>query len=401
MATPRRVTEPHYLHKRAGVGGECNQLEWLVRGGPVPSPFQSKAQSPPPHTLVVGKTGMGKSTLLRDLAAYSMATGAGLLLLDPHGDLADELLKLVPRRRRNDLVLFDPRDPGSSPGLNPLRNVSSGNRTVVVSGILATMEKLWPENWGPRTSHLLRHTLLALCEVRGATLVDARDMLADERRRAWVLKQTRDTDVLRFWVKEFTGYSKQLQADAVAAPLNKLGAFISHEKVRTVLTKHRPVLDAEKCLGRSRIVIARLSKGAIGEDGAHLLGGLLLGLFQHATMAREAMPSDARTRFALFVDEIGSFATKPFLELLAEARKYGVSLTLATQSLAVMDPEMRAGILGNVGKLVAFRVGADDALILEKEFAGRFGPESLMQLDIGERIVKDGGRRAVIVSAAN
>ena len=358
-------------------------------------------QKPTIHTLICGKTGMGKSTLLKQIARHAMSEGTGLLLLDPHGDLADELVTLVPRRRRNDLVLFDPRDPGGSPGLNPLRNVASENRTVVVSGILATMEKLWPENWGPRTSHLLRHTFLALCEVRGATLVDARDMLADERRRAWVLKQTRDEDVLRFWVKEFTGYSKQLQADAVAAPLNKLGAFISHEKVRAVLTKTRPVLDAGKCLARSRIVIARLSKGAIGEDGAHLLGGLLLGLFQRATMAREAIPSDARTRFAVFVDEIGSFATKPFLELLAEARKYGVSLTLATQSLAVMDPEMRAGILGNIGKLVAFRVGAEDAEILEKEFAGRFGPLSLMQLDVGERIVKEGGSRAEIVSAAN
>lgn len=350
------------------------------------------------HTLICGKTGMGKSTLLKQIARQAMGAGSGLLLLDPHGDLADESTTLVPRRRRNDLVYFDPRNPEVSPGLNPLRNVSSDSRTVVVSGILATMEKLWPDHWGPRTSHLLRHTFLALCEIRGATLIDARDMLADERRRGWVLKQCRDQDVLRFWVKEFTGYSKQLQADAVAAPLNKLGAFISHEKVRAVLTKRRPVLDAEKCLAQSRIVIARLSKGAIGEDGAHLLGGLLLGLFQRATMAREALPPEARTPFAIFVDEIGSFATKPFLELLAEARKYGVSLTLATQSLAVMDQELRAGILGNVGRLVAFRVGAEDGRLLQEEFAGRFGPQSLMQLDVGERIVKDGGRSAVIVS---
>jgi hypothetical protein len=160
------------------------------------------------------------------------------------------------------------------------------------------------------------------------------------------------------------------------------------------------VVDADKCLARSRIVLARLSKGAIGEDGAHLLGGLLLGLFQQATMAREALPPEERSPFAIYVDEIGSFATKPFLELLAEARKYGVSLTLATQSLAVMDPELRAGILGNVGRLVSFRVGAEDAELLQKEFAGKFGPRSLMQLDIGERIVKDGGCDAVIVSAA-
>jgi energy-coupling factor transporter ATP-binding protein EcfA2 len=352
------------------------------------------------HILLIGKTGMGKSTLIRQMAVQSMEAGSGLLLLDPHGDLADEVATLVPRRRRNDVVLFDARDPEASPGLNPLRSVSAGARAVVVSGILATFKKLWPDNWGPRTEHLLRYALLALLEVRGATLIDARDMLSTEHHRGWVLKQVRDEDVLRFWVKEFTGYDKKLRADAVAAPLNKLGAFLASVSMRAILSKNRPVLDAEKCMARSRIVIARLSKGAIGEDGAHLLGGLLLGLFQRATMAREALPPEARTPFAIFVDEVGSFATKPFLELLAEARKYGVSITLATQSLAVMEPEVRAGILGNVGRLIAFRVGAEDALILEREFAGRFGPQSLMQLDVGERIVKDGGRSAVIVSAA-
>jgi hypothetical protein len=170
--------------------------------------------------------------------------------------------------------------------------------------------------------------------------------------------------------------------------------------IRAMLTKSRPVLDAERCMTRSRIVVARLSKGAIGEDGAHLLGGVLLGVFQRATMAREAQPPSSRLPFGMFVDEIGSFATKPFLELLAEARKYGVSLTLATQSLAVMDADLRAGILGNVGRLVSFRVGAEDAELLQKEFAGRFGPHALMQLDVGERVVKDGGRDAVLVPSA-
>lgn len=342
---------------------------------------------------------MGKSTLLRAHAVASLHAGRGLLLLDPHGDLASEVASLVPRRRRNDLVLFDAHSPDACPGLNPLRNVPPSARSVVVSGILATMKKLWPENWGPRTEHILRYAFLALCEVRGATLLDARDMLSDEKHRGWVLKQVRDEDVLRFWTREFLSYGR-LQAEAVAPPLNKLGAFLASSAIRAILTKARPVLDAEKCMARGRIVIARLSKGAIGEDGAHLLGGLLLGLFQRATMGREALPQPERTPFSILVDEVGSFATKPFLELLAEARKYGVSLTLATQSLAIMDKEIRAGILGNVGTLVAFRVGAEDGELLGKEFAGRFGPKSLMQLDIGERVVKEGGREAVIIAAA-
>jgi hypothetical protein len=350
------------------------------------------------HTLIVGKTGMGKSTMLRAAALATAGAGAGLLLIDPHGDLADDIVASAPRQRRNDVVVLDPRHPEGSPGLNPLRKVPTGTRSVVVSSVLATMRKLWPDNWGPRTEHLLRYALLALCEVRGATLADARDMLASEKHRGWVLKQVRDEDVLRFWVREFTGYDRKLQADAVAPPLNKLGAFLASPSIRTLLTKSRPVLEAERCMNRSRIVIARLSKGAIGEDGAHLLGGLLLGTFQRATMAREAEPQESRTPFAIFVDEIGSFATKPFLELLAEARKYGVSLTLATQSLATMDAELRAGILGNVGRLVSFRVGAEDALLLEKEFAGRFGLQSLLQLDIGECVVKEGGGMAQLAS---
>lgn len=353
----------------------------------------------PNHTLLVGKTGSGKSTLLRARAVRIVAAGHGLLLVDPHGDLADELVQLVPKHRKNDLVVFDPRS-AECPGLNPIKSVVGTERTLVVSGIVATLRKIWPDAWGPRTEHLLRYTLLALCEIRGATLTLARDVLSDETKRNWVLKQCRDEEVIRFWVQEFAGYDKRLQSDAVAPPLNKLGAFIAHAGIRAILERRRPILDAVRCLERSRIVIARLSKGAVGEDGAMLLGGLLLGTFQRAIMAREALPREARTPFHVMVDEVSSFATKPFLELLAEARKYGISLSLATQSIAVMDQDVRAAILGNVGELVAFRVGAEDAELLQKEFAGRFGPKTLMSLDVGERVVKIGGHEAVIRAAS-
>jgi energy-coupling factor transporter ATP-binding protein EcfA2 len=349
------------------------------------------------HTLLVGKTGSGKSTVLKAHAITVMAAGHGLLVVDPHGDLADELVQLVPKRRKNDLVVFDPRRL-ECPGLNPFKSADGASRTLVVSGIIATMRKIWPDAWGARTEHLLRHAFLALCEVRGATLTLARDMLSDEKKRNWILKQCRDEEVIRFWVHEFLGYDKRLQSDAVAPPLNKLGAFIAHRDIKAILEKSRPVLDAARCLEQRRIVLARLSKGAIGEDGAMLLGGLLLGTFQRAIMAREALPHEARRPFHVMVDEVSSFATRPFLELLAEARKYSVSLSLATQSIVVMEPEVRAAILGNVGELVSFRVGAEDAALLQKEFADRFGPKTLMSLDVGERVVKVGGREAVILS---
>lgn len=349
------------------------------------------------HTLILGKTGMGKSTLLRAMAADAMSRGDGLLLLDPHGDLAAETANAVPRHRRNDLVFLDPRDPARCPGVNPFRNVPPTSRSVVVSGVLATLKKLWPDGGvGPRSEHLLRYAMLAICEVRGATFLDARNVLSSERHRAWALKQVKDEDVLRFWVDEYVSYGKQLQAQASAPPLNKIGAIVGNANVRAVLSKPRP-LRAEVCMARSRIVLARLSKGQLGSDGAFLLGGLLLGLFQQATMAREALTQDARAPFAMFVDEVGSFAAAPFIELLAEARKYGVSLTLATQSISVMEPELRAGILSNVNRLVCFRVAAEDARLISLETAGRFGPAALMQLDVGERVVKDGGKPALLI----
>ncbi len=340
---------------------------------------------------------MGKSTLLRALCAGIIQRGDGLLLVDPHGDLAQSIRADIPRRRTNDLVGFDAACPAECRGINPIRNVPLARRAVVVSNLLAVMRKLWPDNWGPRTEHILRHVLLALTEVRGATLLDAQAMLVDDHRRRWVLKQTKDEYVRAFWVREFPSYGKQFAAEIVAPILNKLGAILASPAVREIVTRHRPYLDARRGMDRRGIVLASLSKGRIGEDAALLLGGLLIGAFQHAAMSRADTPPEQRLPFTIAVDEIGSFVTGPFLELLAEARKYGVTLIMATQSLAAMDEKVRRSMLTNIGTLVAFRSGADDVELLQKEFAGMFRPEILMALDVGECVVKEGTRRPRIV----
>jgi len=351
-----------------------------------------------PHALLVGKTGAGKSTLLVEIARDAMFAGAGLLVLDPHGDLAADVLARTPRRRRNDLAHLNPFD-NQCPGLNPLRGLARHpERTpLVVSGFLATLRKIWPEFWGPRTEHVLRHALLALAEVRGATLLDAQDMLANVDRRAWVVRQVTDPRVRAFWAREFVGYGTKLQAEATAPPLNKLSALLAVPAVRDVLTKRRPVLDVDRVLARGRIVVAGLPKGLLGEDGALVLGGILLGAFQVAIMARAKLPMEERTPFTIIVDEVGSFATEPFLELLAEARKFGVRMVLATQSLAALEPLVRHALLANVGELVAFRLGADDAEIVSREMLGMFAPKALMMLDVGERIVREGSHEPVFV----
>lgn len=200
-----------------------------------------------------------------------------------------------------------------------------------------------------------------------------------------------------FWLEEFPGYGKNLLPEVTAPILNKLGGILAVPAIREIVTRHRPALEARACLDRGRIVIASLSKGRIGEDAALLLGGLIIGAFQHATMSRADAPIETRTPFTMMVDEIGAFATGPFLELLAEARKYKVSLVLATQSLAALDEHVRHALLGNTGTLVAFRAGGEDAEILQKEFVGRFGPQTLMNLDIGECAVRSGNDLAHIV----
>jgi ABC-type ATPase involved in cell division len=349
------------------------------------------------HVLLTGRTGMGKSTLLRALCQEVIGQGHGLLLVDPHGDLAESLLGDTPRHRKNDLIWFDASQPRDCRGINPLRHVTASQRAIVVSNLLAVMRKLWPDNWGPRTEHILRHALLALTEVRGATLVDAQAMLIDDNHRRWVLKQSKDEHVRAFWVKEFPGYGKQFGAEVTAPILNKLGAILASPAVREIVTRHRPTLDARRALDHQRIVLASLSKGRIGEDAALLLGGLLIGAFQHAAMSRADVPREQRLPFTIAVDEIGSFVTGPFLELLAEARKYGVTLVMASQSLSAMDDQVRRSMLTNIGTLIAFRSGADDVDLLLKEFANMFRPEVLMALDVGECVVKSGAARPRIV----
>lgn len=348
--------------------------------------------------MLVGKTGTGKSTYLGALARSDFRVGRGFALVDPHGDLADGVRTATPTWRKNDLIVFDATTPKACPGLNPLRSVTADRRALVASTVLATMRKLWPDAWGPRTEHVLRHGLLALMEVRGATLLDAQRMLIDETHRRWILKQVTDNLVRQFWSLEFGGFDKRFAAEVTAPILNKLGALLASPIVREVVTARRRQLDVRALTDRGRVLIARLAKGQIGEDAALLLGGLLLGALQHATMSRADLPIEQRRPFTLYVDEVGSFATKPFLgEMMAEARKYGVTLVLATQSLAALDDEVRAALLGNAGCLVSFRVGAEDAAILQKEFIGRFGPPTLMTLDVGDHVLRRGAGQAVFV----
>lgn len=371
---------------------------WLA-GGRIPGLCMPIIDNPLRHALVVGKTGTGKSTLLASVAREYIAAGWGIAVIDPHGDLVAEVDAAVPRCRRNDVVRFDATREASCPGLNPLRLRAPEARGIVCSNLLAIMRKIWPDSWGPRTEHILRHTILALLEVRSATLADAPRMLVDRARRDWVLRQASDVEVLRFWTHEFPGYGPRLEAEATAPVLNKLGALLASPVVRALVTKRRPALDAKLIMDRGRIVLASLPKGSIGEDAAYLLGSLLLGSLGEAALSRAGMPRESRRPFLLIADEATSFAIEPLLSLSAEARKFGLGLVLATQSVSALAPEVRAALLGNVGTLMVFQLGADDALQFSREFADDFGVRTLTRLGVGEMVVRSGAGAPVLVNA--
>lgn len=354
------------------------------------------------HMVLVGKTGQGKSTLLKQLALADAAAGRGLLLVDPHGDLAAEVVAGLPKKRRGDLVRFDATDLVTCPGLNPLRSVPLEDRALVTSNIISTFRRLFDQGlWGPRTEHLFRHLLLALLEVRGSTLADARDMLIDERIRERVLKQVKSEDVRRFWAQEFIRYDKRFQAEITSPLLNKLGAVVGNPLVRAIVTKSHPRIDARRLMDRSAIVIASLPRGRLGEEGTALLGGLLIGAFQQAALGRADVALSNRRPFFMLVDEVGVFAAtqSPLLSLIAEARKYAVGLVMATQSLAVLEPPVRTAILGNTGTLVSFRLGAEDAEIVSKEFVNEIEASHLQRLAVHECVVRSGNARAVALTA--
>jgi DNA helicase HerA-like ATPase len=355
---------------------------------------------PDAHVLIVGATGSGKTTLLRALLARDMLLNLGVLLLDPHGDLARLNFRDVPKVRRNDLSFLDPTDP-TCRGVNPLRGVTSTDRHLVVANVVAAVRKLFESNqWGARTEAFLRGAFAAAIELRGGTIADAARMLVDEDHRAWMLRQIRDPQTLDFWLREYAGYPKNFAAEAAAAPSNKLGSLLSSPALRSVLTKSRPRLDPSKALARSSLVLCDLAKGKLGEDPSRFLGGLLLGMFQSALFARTNTAIEERALFRIVVDEATSFPLSILISLLTESRKFGASLVLATQSAAALPFDARASLLGNVGCLVSFRVGGEDAAILRNEFADEYGPKSLTSLGVGEMVVRVAGKRPVLASMA-
>lgn len=359
------------------------------------------------HLYVLGKTGSGKSTLLQNLIAQDLANGThqppdaasvwsctqkaktspdeapGVAVLDPHGALVESVLRYVPSRRTNDVLVFDPADQARPVAFNVFRalaprgvNTESADAALLASSLISVFKKQWASSWGPRLEHVLRNAILAVAADDEATLVLLYRFLTDGAVRDRVVGRVTDPVVRQFWTKEFAGYRPALQSEATAPVLNKLGAFVSMPRVRAIVGQVRSKVDLVSLMDRGSVVLANLNTGAVGEDAAHLLGGLLLSSIQLAAMrrARRERP------FFVYIDEFQHFVTDSLATMLSESRKFGVGLTLAHQYLGQLPLGLQGAVLGNVGSSLVFRVGAEDAYVLERELFPPFCASDLTRL---------------------
>lgn len=320
------------------------------------------------HIYVIGKTGTGKSTLIANMAINDIRGGEGLAVIDPHGDLTEILLDYIPSYRVNDVVYFDPSQTSRALVLNPLEVKNPEQKDLVASGIIAIFHKLYANSWGPRLEHILRNTILTLLDVPDSTFLEVPKILSDKSYREKKIVDITDPVMLAFWHNEFEKMSPQLQAEAISPILNKVGQFISAQVVRNVIGYPKSTIDLEEIMNDGKILLLNLSQGRMGEDSAALLGAMVITKLQIAAMNRVNVPEAERPDFFLYVDEFQNFATTSFIKILSEARKYRLNLTLANQYTAQVDPEVQAAILGNVGTLVTFLIGASDARVMTKEF---------------------------------
>jgi len=332
------------------------------------------------HLYVVGKTGMGKTNMLENMAIQDIQNGAGIGFVDPHGEAAENILDFIPPNRINDVIYINPADLDYPIAFNIMEKVDEEHRHLVAGGLMGVFKKIWPDVWSARMEYILNNCILALLEYPGATLLGVNRMLADPEYRKRVVEKITDPVVRAFWLQEYARYTQRYEVEATGAIQNKVGQFISAPLIRNIIGQVRSAIDMKKVMDEGKILIVNLSKGRIGEDNSRLLGALMITKLQLAAMQRVDISEEKRRDFFLYIDEFQNFATESFVNILSEARKYRLALILGHQYITQMDEKVRDAVFGNVGTLVCFRVGAEDAEFLEKEFAPDFTAEDLVNL---------------------
>ncbi|MFC1632959.1 CxxC-x17-CxxC domain-containing protein [Patescibacteria group bacterium] len=333
------------------------------------------------HVYALGKTGMGKSTMLENMIYNDIMTGKGVALVDPHGDLAEKMIDLIPDERINDVIYFNPDDLDYPIAFNILENVNPKYKHLVASGLVGVFKKMWEDSWGPRLEYILRNTVLALLDYPGSTLLGILRMLADKEYRRKVVDSIEDPVVKAFWVDEFAQYNDRFRSEAISPIQNKVGQFLSSAIIRNIVGQPKSTIDLRDVMDNKKILIINLAKGKVGEDNSNMLGSLLITRIQLAAMSRANVPEEEREDFYLYVDEFQNFATESFAAILSEARKYRLNLIVAHQYIEQMDEKVRDAIFGNVGTMIIYRVGAADAEFLEPEFTPNILQENIVNLE--------------------
>lgn len=350
-------------------------------------PFGIKAKDRQRHMYVIGKTGMGKSTLLENMAAQDIMNGEGMAFIDPHGSAAQTLLEYVPEHRVKDVVYFAPFDMSNPVAFNVMEDVGEDKRHLVVSGLMSTFKKIWVDAWSARMEYILTNTLLALLEYPDTTLLSVNKMLSDKAYRKQVVDYVKDPSVKSFWNDEFANYTERMAAEAVPAIQNKIGQFTGNPLIRNIIGQPHSSFDIRTMMDDKKILIMNLSKGLIGETNANLLGSMLTTRIYLAAMSRADLPvhvMKTMPNFYFYVDEFQSFANSTFANILSEARKYHLNLIIAHQYVDQMEEDVRSAVFGNVGTTIAFRVGPFDAEVLETVFSPQFLAVDLVNLGFAQ-----------------
>lgn len=332
------------------------------------------------HLYIVGQTGVGKSGLLQLLTLSDVFHNQGFGIIDPHGDYATDILRYIPEHRIKDVIYFNPADREFPIGFNPLEVTDPNLKNHISSELVGVLKRMF-DSWGPRLEYILRYTLLALLDYPNSTMLDITRMLTEKRFRDDVIKMVQDPVVRNFWINEFGSWNDKFASEAVAPVLNKVGAFTANPLIRNIIGQPKGTFNIRQAMDNGQILIVNLSRGLVGEDNAAILGAMMVTKIQLAAMSRaDIQHIEDRRPFYLYVDEFQNFATDSFAVILSEARKYGLNLTVANQYVAQMTPTVRDAVFGNVGSLVSFRVGADDAHVLARYFEPQFEAADMIQL---------------------
>jgi type IV secretory pathway TraG/TraD family ATPase VirD4 len=343
-------------------------------------PFGIKTEDRFSHIYIIGKTGTGKSTLMETMALQDLAQGNGFALIDPHGDLVERVFARIPDKRRSDVIYLNAPDPSQPYGYNPLRHVGADHIALAASGFMEALKKMWPEAWGVRMEHILRNVLMALLEQPAATMHDVLRVLSDSSFRKQVARSLKNETVRTFLEKEFERFSFGYRADGSAPIQNKVGAFLADPLMNRILTAPASDIHIRQIMDEGKVLLVNLAKGRIGEDSSSLLGALLVTTIGLAAFSRADMPASERRDFFVYIDEFQSFTTLALANMLSELRKYRVGFTVAHQYLHQLEPDIRHAVLGNAATVISFRVGAEDAPYLAREFQDQFEQIDLTQL---------------------